>query len=91
MSVKELVLGDLKVNHNYKPMSDDEMYWFRLGECCLYLDRNQAHLLYLYLQEHLGYNKHPTISKEMWLCGCGKYHMKDFVCERLNETQAPSS
>lgn len=49
------------------------------------LDRNQAHLLMLYLQEHLGYNKIPVTEPKIWLCGCGKYHMKDFVCERIGK------
>lgn len=47
------------------------------------IDRNQAHLLMLYLQEHLGYNKVEVTEPKMWLCNCGKYHMKDFVCTML--------
>ena len=47
------------------------------------MDNNQAHLLYLYLQEHLGFNAVPTIPKEYWECKCGKFHQKDYVCTML--------
>lgn len=38
----------------------------------VYLDRSQAHLLMLYLQEKL------------WYCPrCDKYHAADYTCERI--------
>ena len=24
-----------------------------------------------------------TVDKDYWLCNCGKYHKKDFICERI--------
>lgn len=50
------------------------------------LDRNQAHLLMLYLQEHLAELKIPELIKgNLWRCGCGQWHKKDFVCERIGD------
>lgn len=46
--------------------------------------REEANLLMLYLQEHLRYE----VSEELkigWLCGCGRYHPKDYVCERIGK------
>lgn len=88
MSVKELIIGNMKVSVYFKFTGDEKEYFLiKFGaENSNLLDRNQAHLLMLYLQEHLGYNKAvQTIPKEMWECSCGKWHMKDFVCERLGK------
>ena len=47
------------------------------------LDCNQAHLLMLWLQEHLRpYN--AVMAKELWKCGCGQWHAKSYVCERIS-------
>lgn len=65
---------------------------FKLGICTvdgyevIKLDRNQAHSLMLYLQEHLGYSSVDKLKdhlKGYWLCGCGLTHPKDFICERI--------
>lgn len=54
-----------------------------------YLDRNQAHLLMLYLQEHLGYSSNSDKLKlelaGFWKCSCGLMHQKDYVCERIKK------
>lgn len=53
------------------------------SESVVYLDRSQAHLLMLYLQEHLG-NTVPTIEKKLWHCPrCDRYHIMDYSCERI--------
>lgn len=54
MSVKELKLGDLTVKFDYIPMTNHKRCWLNFSTIGgLYLDHNQAHLLMLYLQEHL--------------------------------------
>jgi hypothetical protein len=91
MSVKELKLvGINKMNCNIQTVEKDGFidFEFEFSDrnnhgSYLYLDRNQAHLLMLYLQEHL--NKRPIDGKDFWLCGCGCYHKKDFVCERIGK------
>lgn len=53
------------------------------SESIVYLDRSQAHLLMLYLQEKLR-NPVPTIEKKLWYCPrCDKYHAENYVCERI--------
>lgn len=82
MSVKELVLKSTYDHFKFSKLEDGRIKICVNGQSN-YLDRNQAHLLMLYLQEHLGYNKIPVTEPKIWLCGCGKYHMKDFVCRRI--------
>jgi hypothetical protein len=85
--MKEVIIVDrnnLSLLRVLKSKNDEFVFTFA-GGFTEYLDHNQAHLLMLYLQEHLGYNKVPTIPNEMWLCTCGKWHMKDFICERLGK------
>lgn len=54
MNVKELLLGDLKVTYHYFVQDDKDGILLRFGsEGRLFLDRSQAYLLMLYLQEHL--------------------------------------
>ena len=50
-------------------------------------DRGQAQLLKLWLEEHLTSNtkKLKDALGDMWLRGCGLYHQKDYVCERLDK------
>lgn len=56
------------------------------------LDRNQAHLLMLYLQEHLGYISAPISDDKQnpyWYCkACRTLHKKDYVCESLQHAEA---
>ena len=59
MSVKELrIVNDkltvLKVTINRAPFMDGDRFYFKLVDgTTLTLKRDQAHMLYLYLQEHL--------------------------------------
>ncbi len=89
MSVRELLLEDspwkIKITSGEKTI-------FRISTelpangAIFTLDRNQAHLLMLYLQEYLQptliMSKEP-VPKELWECKCGNWHAKDFVCERI--------
>lgn len=82
--VKELRFKceDCGVIHTIK--YDKEDLTFTHGEeVLLILNRSEAHSLMLYLQEHLGYNKVEVTEPKMWLCGCGKYHMKDYICTQI--------
>jgi hypothetical protein len=85
MSVKELVISDLNNMTKMYVRIIDGRFKFEIDSDAdgdwLWLDRNQAHLLMLYLQEHLK----EDISKELWRCSCGRWHPKDFVCERIGK------
>ena len=48
------------------------------------IDRGQAHLLMLWLQEKLEENRLTT--KDMYYCvKCDRYHKKDYVCTMLSK------
>lgn len=57
MSVKELILRDT-VGNSIKVGKEGEGFIFKIDDLNskknAYLDRNQAHFLYLYLKEHLN-------------------------------------
>lgn len=47
-------------------------------------DRNEAHSLMLWLEEHLAVGGGvPVTGPNYWLCGCGKYHPKDLYVNGL--------
>lgn len=84
MSAKELILkieeggGDLIISFK------NDILRFQHKNDCIEFDRNEAHLLMLYLQEHLG-NPVPTIEKKLWYCPrCDKYHAENYVCEKID-------
>ena len=82
MSVEELKLTTRPADMSAK-IEDDKIVIQVVdldGLTRIQLDRNQAHLLKLWLEEHLNPDGAP---KGYWLCGCGKYHKEDFVCEML--------
>lgn len=60
MSVKELIIDYLRVTFKDDMLrledKDDPRDWW------LELDCNEAHLLMLYLQEHLGYVGYPVVA-----------------------------
>lgn len=85
MSVKELKFTWPNGNKFEIEKHMDNLYHIRLGIDDIFIDHSQAHLLMLYLQEHLGFGIDPFPEKGLWLCGCGKYHAKDFVCERISK------
>lgn len=52
MSVKELIFTWPNGN-KFEVEKFNDLFHFRLGIDDIFIDRNQAHLLMLYLQEHL--------------------------------------
>lgn len=65
MSVKELKYNCPETGATLTVVWNGDSLKFKdsiLDEEGWLMDRSEAHLLYLYLQEHLGYNKVPTIS-----------------------------
>ncbi len=63
MSVKELTLDNNYVQIRFV---NENTLIIKLDVPCAVasLDRDQAHLLMLYLQEHLGYRSSPILTKQ---------------------------
>lgn len=87
MSAKELKFSEDGLTWFRMTISDTNQFHVNVTGSVFDLDRDEAYLLMLYLQEHLNENVlHSRMNKlGYWLCNCGKWHPKDFVCERISK------